>query len=194
MPDSPEQGPSRKPRADGERNRSLLIAAAKQAFAEKGTAASLEQIARDAGVGIGTLYRHFPTRDALVEAVYRQESDALVEAAARLAADLPPVEALRAWLLLFIEYLAAKEGMTDALNALIGGTDALYSASSARITDAIGTLARRAAETGAIRLDIEPLDLVRAIAGLAKLNPAADWKRSAIRMVDILLNGLRVGP
>jgi len=114
--------PARRPRADAERNRARPLSA-KTVFAERGRAASLDEIARAAGVGIGTLYRRFPTRDALVEAVYRNESDQLFAAAARLARTRPPVEALRAWLLLFVDHLAVKRGMSEALGSIAGGGD-----------------------------------------------------------------------
>src|ERR1039457_1512600 len=116
----------RRRRSDGERNRSRLIAAAKLAFAERGGAASLEGIARAAETSIASLYRHFPTRDALIEAVYRQETETLITAAARLMTEREPVTALREWLLLFVEFLDAKQGMAKALDTLIGGPDALY--------------------------------------------------------------------
>jgi AcrR family transcriptional regulator len=181
---------SRKPRADGERNRARLLEVAKQAFADRGAGASLEQVARDAGVAIGTLYRHFPTRDALIEAVYQQETDALVAGAARLSADLPPVAALRAWLLLFVDFLVAKQDMAEALKTLIGG-DALSADATARISTTLERLVADAEATGAIRMEIEPLDLLRAIGGVINLNRGAHWRTSAVRMVDVLLDGLR---
>src|ERR1700710_2006963 len=119
----------RKPRADAERNRARLLETAKAAFAEKGSGASLDEIARIAGVGAGTLYRHFPTRDALVAAVYRNETEQLVAAADRLAETHPPVAALREWLLLFVDYMATKHGMSEVLNSIVGGASDLYSAS-----------------------------------------------------------------
>lgn len=190
--DSPSP-PRRKARADGERNRALLIEFAKRAFAERGASASLEQIARDAGLGIGTLYRHFPSRDVLIEAIYRQETDALVDAATRLQSAHPPVAALREWLLLFVDFLAVKKGMAEVLGTLIGGTDSLASDASVRVTAALDRLANAASATGDIRWDISPVDLLRAIGGIANLNPDDEWRASAIRMVDLLLGGLRVG-
>lgn len=180
-------------RADGERNRMRLLDAAKQVFAAQGASTSLEQVARDAGVGIGTLYRHFPTRDSLIEAVYRQETDALVDAADRLSAEHPPLEALRQWMLMFVEFLAAKHGMTDVLGTLIGGPDALSADASARVTAAIDRLAQEAEATGAVRFDVEPTDLLRAIGGVANLKSGGNWRASAERMVDVLLAGLRRG-
>jgi AcrR family transcriptional regulator len=167
-----------------------LLEVARQAFSDKGAGASLEQIARDAGVAIGTLYRHFPTRDALIEAVYQQETDALVAGGTRLSAELPPVQALRTWLLLFVDFLVAKQDMAEALKTLIGG-DALSADATARITTTLERLAAEAEATGTIRMAIEPLDLLRAIGGVVNLNRGANWRASAVRMVDVLLDGLR---
>src|SRR5689334_7859041 len=129
--------PLRKPRADAERNRRQLLDAARLAFAERGAAASLEEIARMAGVGIGTLYRHFPTRDALVEQVYRHEAQQLAEAAVRLSEEPKPLEALRRWLLLFVDHLVTKQSMAELLNGLTGGPDELYASSTALVRDAV---------------------------------------------------------
>lgn len=126
MADEGEPTTVRKPRADAERNRVRLLETAKAAFADKGSGASLDEIARIAGVGAGTLYRHFPTRDALVAAVYRNETDQLVAAADRLAKMDPPVTALREWLLLFVDYIATKHGMYEVLNSIVGGTSNIY--------------------------------------------------------------------
>jgi AcrR family transcriptional regulator len=180
----------RKPRADAERNRLRLLEKAKTAFAEKGSAASLDEIARAAGVGIGTLYRHFPTRDALIAAVYQNESDQLARAAARLAETEPPIEALRAWLIQFVDYLATKHGMTEVLNSIVGGPSGLYAASGPNMIAAFGMLADRAVASGEIRVDIDPLDLLRAIAGVANVSPGPNSEDAAKRMVDILIAGL----
>ena len=182
---------ARKPRADAERNRLLLVEQAKATFAEKGSAASLDEIARAAGVGIGTLYRHFPTRDALVSAVYRKESDQLAAAAPRLAGTLDPVAALRAWMLLFVDYLATKRGMAEVLNSLTDGPSGLYAESSHGMLTALGMLVDRASTSGDLRSDIDPADLLRAVGGVAYLSPAPDWQETARRMVDILIAGLR---
>jgi AcrR family transcriptional regulator len=181
----------RKPRADAERNRKLLLDAAMAAFAAQGATASLEEIARSAGVGIGTLYRHFPTRDVLIENVYRQAIGQLGAAAESLAQTHPPFEALRQWLLLFVDYLATKKIMADALNTLVTGTAELYAASGSLLQAAIAALTDRAVANGDIVLDVEPLDLLRAIAGVAHASPGADWQASARRMVAILLAGMR---
>jgi len=181
----------RKPRADAERNRLRLLAVAKAVFAEKGSGASLDEIARIAGVGPGTLYRHFPTRDALVAAVYRNEMEQFVAAADRLAELHPPLTALREWLLLFVDYIAAKHGMAELLNSIAGGTSALYSASTVQMKQAMATLVERAVASGDIRLDLDPLDLLRAIAGVANIGSGADGEQAAKRLVDILIAGVR---
>jgi AcrR family transcriptional regulator len=181
----------RKPRADAKLNRVRLLETAKAAFAEKGPGASLDEIARTAGVGAGTLYRHFPTRDALVEAVYRNESEQLVAAADRLAQIHPPVTALREWLLLFVDYIATKHGMYEVLNSIVGGTSDLYSASTAQVKQAISRLVDRAVASTDIRLDLDPLDLLRALAGVANLGSGPDGERAAKRLIDILIAGIR---
>jgi AcrR family transcriptional regulator len=181
----------RKPRADAQRNRVRLLETAKAAFAERGSGASLDEIARTAGVGAGTLYRHFPTRDALIEAVYRNETEQLVAAAARLAETHPPMTALREWLLLFVDYMATKHGMYEALNSIVGGTSDLYSASTAQVKQAIAKLIDGAVASGDIRLALDPLDLLRALAGVATISSGPDGRQAAKRMVDILIAGIR---
>jgi AcrR family transcriptional regulator len=181
----------RRPRADAERNRLRLLETARPVFEEKGSAASLEEIAAAAGLGIGTLYRHFPTRDALIEAVYRNESKQLFLAAERLAAKHPPVMALREWLLVFVSYLNAKHGMAEVLNSLVGGASALYAESGAQMKQAITKLVQGAIATGEIRWDTDPLDLLRALAGVMGKNAGSESKRSASHLVDILIAGMR---
>lgn len=180
----------RRPRSDGERNRLKLIDAAKRVFAEKGAAATLEQVARAADVSIASLYRHFPTRDAVISAVYRQEVDALIEAAERLVADREPEAALREWLTLFVDFLDAKHGMAEAMNTLIGGPEDLYSKTPDRLASPITALVSRAVEAGVVRGDVEPLDLLRALSGVATIRVSDTWKRSAIRMIELLLSGM----
>jgi AcrR family transcriptional regulator len=186
----PASKPSRRPRSDGERNRLQLIDAAKRVFAEKGAAASLEQIAREAKVSIASLYRHFPTRDAVISAVYRQEVDTLIEAADRLVAEQEPKAALREWLMLFIDFLDAKHGMAEAMDTLMGGPEDLYSKTPDRLASPITTLVTHAIETGTFESNVEPLDLLRALSGVATIRVNENWKRSAARMVDLLLAGM----
>jgi AcrR family transcriptional regulator len=187
-------GGSRKPRADARRNRDRLLEAAKAAFAELGPEASLDEIARRAGVGIGTLYRHFPTREAIVEAVYRREVQQLADAAPRLAESLPPAEALRAWMGVFIDYIAAKKVIAPALKSLVGGGSALYADSGARIQEAMALLVERARASGDIRPGADAADLLRALIGFAYVNSAPDWEASARRLADLLFDGLRSQP
>lgn len=186
-----ESAPTRRPRADGERNRVRLIATAKAAFAQKSAAVSLEHIAREADVSIATLYRHFPTRDELIAAVYQQEVTALIEAADQLMIEREPAAALREWLMLFVEFLDAKHGMAEAMDTLIGGPEPLYSRTPHRLDVPIKTLVAGGVATGVFRDDFEPHDLLRALSGVAHVRPSENWKRSAVQMVDILLKGMQ---
>ena len=186
-----ESARTRRPRADGERNRARLIAAAKGAFAEKGAAVGLEHIAREADVSIATLYRHFPTRDELIAAVYQQEVTALIEAADRLMTEREPAAALREWLMLFVEFLDTKHGMAEAMDTLIGGPEPLYSRTPHRLDVPIKTLVAGGVASGVFRDDFEPHDLLRALSGVAHVRPSENWKRSAVQMVDILFKGMQ---
>jgi AcrR family transcriptional regulator len=181
----------RKPRADARRNRDVLLEAAKATFAEVGAEASLDEIARRAGVGIGTLYRHFPTRDAIVEAVYRREVQQLADAAPRLIESVAPAEALRAWMRLFVDYVAAKKVIAPALKSLVGGGSALYADSGTRITEAMALLVERARASGDIRPNADSADLLRALVGFAYVNSAPDLEASARRLIDLLIDGLK---
>jgi AcrR family transcriptional regulator len=181
----------RKPRADAERNRLLLMETAKTVFADKGSSASLEEIARIAGVGIGTLYRHFPTRDALVSAIYRNETAQLAAAAKSLAETHPPVEALRLWLVQFVDYVVTKHGMSEVLDSLVGGTSELYADSADLIIGAVNLLVDRAVATGEIRLAMDPLDILRALAGGASISCGPAWRDAARQLIDILIAGMR---
>jgi AcrR family transcriptional regulator len=181
----------RKPRTDAQRNRELILEVAKEAFTRHGANTSLDDIARDASVGPGTLYRHFPTRDALIEAVYRTEVEKLAAAERKFAESMPPVEALRAWMRLFVDYVAAKHLIAPALNTLVGGASKLYEGSRAQIQGAIETLVKRAIKSGDIRKDLDPFDLLRALIGVSNVASTPDWQQSAKRLVDILIAGSR---
>jgi AcrR family transcriptional regulator len=183
--------PKRKPRADGARNRQLLIDAAKVGFAESGLNVSLEDIARRAGVGIGTLYRHFPSREAVVEAVYRRELEQLVDAAPQLLEASPPGEALHRWMHLFIDYIATKRLIAPSLAAVAGRAPALHTSPVELIKGALTTLVKRAVASGEVRKDIDPSDLLRAMVGVSYGNPDAGWQASARRLIDLLMDGLR---
>jgi AcrR family transcriptional regulator len=184
--------PVRKPRADSARNRQLLIDTAKAAFADVGVGVSLEEIARRAGVGIGTLYRHFPSREAVVEAVYRREVEQLAEAVPRLLRTSPPEEALHKWMHLFVDYIATKRMIAPSLGAATGGASALRANSTELITHAMTTLVKRAVERGQVRKDIAPSDLLRAMVGVSYGNPDEAWEASARRLIDLLMDGLRL--
>ncbi|HTB90413.1 MAG TPA: TetR/AcrR family transcriptional regulator [Steroidobacteraceae bacterium] len=183
--------PARKPRADSARNRQLLIDAAKAGFSSVGLDVSLEEIARRAGVGIGTLYRHFPTREAVVEAVYRREVEQLSEAVPQLLQSSPAGEALHKWMHLFVDYIATKRIIAPSLAAAAARTPALHKTSLELITGAISTLVKRAIASGDVRKDIDPSDLLRAMVGVSYGNPDAGWEASARRLIDILMDGLR---
>ena len=183
--------PVRRPRADAERNRLNLLETAKPILAQKGARASLDEIARTAGVGIGTLYRHFPTRDHLVIAVYEAEIDKLVAAAGALEQTHTPTEALREWIYLFIAFVATKYGMSDAIGSLVNGHSELYSASTERIRETIANLVNRAEAAGELRANLDPLDMLRAVAGLRGDSEGPQWQDAARRLTDILLAGMR---
>jgi AcrR family transcriptional regulator len=191
MPTKRKSASVRKPRSDAQRNRERILEVARQAFSRSGADTSLDEIAREAGVGPGTLYRHFPTREQLLEAVYRSEMEKLAAAEQRFAEELPPIEALRAWLLLFVDYIAAKQLIAPALNALVGDPKKVFEASYARIWEAIRALVKRAIKNGDIRKDLDPIDLLRALIGVASVATSPDWQHSARRLVEILIAGAR---
>jgi AcrR family transcriptional regulator len=174
---------------DAQRNRERILEVAKEAFTRFGADASLDDIAKQAGVGAGTLYRHFPTRDALIEAVYRSEVEKLALAARTFAEEMAPIEALRAWMLLFVDHIAAKQIIAPALNSVVGGASKLYQGSRSQVRGAIEMLVKRAIKSGDMRRDFDAFDLLRALIGVAHVDSDPDWKRSARRLVDILIAG-----
>lgn len=182
---------ARRLRSDSIRNRELLLEAAAAVFSAGGPGASLEAVAKRAGVGIGTLYRHFPTREALFEAVYRHEVDQLGELAERLATEGTPLDALRRWLHANVQLVATKKGMLAAL-ALAAGPSELYAYSFDRLKKAVGSLLRRAINAGDIRSDIKPDELLRALVGMCYMHDQPGWQRSVLHLVDIFVDGLRV--
>lgn len=181
----------RRPRADAQRNRERILEVAKEAFTRSGADVSLDDVAKQAAVGAGTLYRHFPTRDALLEAVYRSEVAKLAAAEGEFARTMPPVEALRAWMLLFVDYIAAKQIIAPALNTMVGGPSKVFQATGVQVKEAIGALVKRAVESGDLRPDIEPLDLLKALVGVSNVAMGGEWKQSARRLVEILILGSR---
>ena len=191
MPKKSPQSAERKPRADAQRNRERILEVAKGAFTQFGANASLDDIAKEAGVGPGTLYRHFSTRDALLEAVYRSEVEKLAAAERKFAATMSPIEALRTWMLLFVDYIATKQLIAPAVNTLFEKPSKLFEPSGALVKGAINSLVQRAIESGDIRPDLDPFDLLRALVGVSNVASTPDWPESARRLVHILLAGSR---
>jgi AcrR family transcriptional regulator len=191
MKKSAARNPARKPRSDARRNRERILEVAKQVFTRRGADASMDEIAKRAKIGPGTLYRHFPTRDQLLAAVYITEVEKLGAAQKKLSAELPPLQALRAWLLIFIDYIAAKKIIAPALNAMAGGPSRVFQQSSRVMEEAASALASRAVSSGDLRPDVDPVDFMRAIYGLSTAGSADDWPGKARKFVDILLRGSR---
>jgi AcrR family transcriptional regulator len=185
---------TRKPRADAARNRERVLAAAKAVFSAGGAEASLEAVARTAGVGIGTLYRHFPTREALFEAVYRREVEHLADLAEKLKQKASPVEALRLWMRSNVKFVATKKGMSAALALAAYKNSELFSYSFDQLTRAVGGLLDRAIAAGEVRDDITPADLLRALVGMCYLHDQPGWQTSVLRLVDVFVDGLRIRP
>jgi len=191
MTRKPSQPAPRKPRMDALRNRKRILEVAKEAFKRFGGDASLDDIAKQAGVGAGTLYRHFPSRDELIEGVYRNEVEKLAAAASHFTETMSPLEALRAWMLLLVDYMAAKHIIAPALNTIAGGPSRLHEGSRSLIQGAIDGLAKRAKRSGDLRRDLDASDLLRALIGVSHVGFGADWQQSARRLVDILIAGSR---
>jgi AcrR family transcriptional regulator len=182
----------RRPRADAVRNRERVLEAAKAVFSAGGPDASLEAVARRAGVGIGTLYRHFPTREALFEAVYRREVQQLSELAEALKSEAKPVDALRRWLRSNVEFVATKKGMSAALALAVHGSSELSAYTFDRLTKAVGALLDRAVAAGEIRADIGPEDVLRALVGMCYMHDQPGWQATVLRLLDVFIDGLRV--
>ena len=187
----PPPSAARKPRADAQRNRERILEVAKLAFTRHGDEATLDDIARGADIGPGTLYRHFPTRDALIEAVYRSEVEKLTAAGERFAATRPPLEALRAWMLLFIDHVASKKLILPAMDSVAGGAIRLMEGTRGLIHGAFLALIQRAMDNGDLRAEIDPDDFVRALVGVFHQTAMPGWEASARRIVDILIAGSR---
>jgi AcrR family transcriptional regulator len=183
---------TRKPRADAVRNRERVLEAAKAVFSAGGAEASLEAVAQEAGVGIGTLYRHFPTREALFEAVYRREVQQLADLAEQLKQQAPPVDALRQWMRSIVKFVATKKGMSAALALAVDKDSKLVSSSADRLARAVGGLLDRAIAAGEIRDDVSPEDLLRALVGMCYMHDQPGWQTSVLRLVDVFIDGLRV--
>ena len=197
---SPVPSRSRKPasgakglRADAQRNRDKLLEVAAAAFAEHGVEASLEEIARRARVGIGTLYRHFPTREHLVEVVYRREVELLCAAADELAQRERPDIALEQWMQRFVGFIATKRGMANSLQLLSASNSQLFAKTWGMVPQALHRLVEAAASAGLIRNDIESTDVLQALAGIYSAPNSPDWRERSRRLVRLLMDGLRAG-
>ncbi|HZZ89263.1 MAG TPA: TetR/AcrR family transcriptional regulator [Caulobacteraceae bacterium] len=189
----PDDSPSpRLPRADSQRNRERLLGVAKAAFTQENADVALEEIARRAGVGIGTLYRHFPDRGALLAAVYRRELEQLTAAADALLAEGVPIQALEGWLEQLVDYMATKRVIAPALQASPKGAEA-YAAAGPVLSEALERLVRAGVASGDIRADMRSEDLMRLIAGVSYGYDKPDWEPSARRLIGVLVAGLRSG-
>nr|WP_222857061.1 TetR/AcrR family transcriptional regulator [Agrobacterium pusense] len=178
-------------RADARRNREKLIEVAALAFSEQGAAASLEDIARRAGVGIGTLYRHFPTREHLVEGVYRRELEILATAAGDLIREEEPAKAVEEWMNRFVSYMAAKRGMANSLKLLFTSNSALFAEGSKLLHTAFEELLDNAVKADAVKGDIAGADVLNALFGIYSIPEGPDWRDRAHRIVRLVMDGLR---
>lgn len=178
-------------RADAQRNRDRLLEVAVRAFSQDGPDVTLEAIAKNAGVGIGTLYRHFPTREALVEAAYRNELAKLSDAAEELLEIMPPDEATRIWMDRFVDYMTTKRGMAEALRAVIASGGNPYAESRDSLIAAVTTLLGAAAAAGTVRSDIEPGDVLASLSGVSLATSEPEQREQGRRMLDLLMDGLR---
>ena len=184
---------TRAQRCDAVRNRERLVEVAADAFSANGVETSLEEIARCACVGIGTLYRHFPTRDALVEAVYRRNVDQLIDGADELAATLPPDEALAEFMQRFIGYVASKKGLATYLKSMVSADSELFTDSKKRVHDTIAVLIKSAADAGTIRADADPDDVIHTLGGFCLMNDVNADPEQGRRVAQLLMDGLRYG-
>jgi AcrR family transcriptional regulator len=186
-------GGDRRMRSDAQRNRERLLAAAVAAFSREGPEATLESIAKDAGVGIGTLYRHFPSREALVDAAYRSELARLCDAVPELLDAMPADKAVRTWMDMFIEYMTTKRGMADALRMVIASGGNPFAESRSRLLAASCALMRAGAADGTLRGDLDPADLLTSVSGVSLAAGDPGQRAQAGRLLDLLMDGLRCG-
>ncbi|QFU89774.1 TetR/AcrR family transcriptional regulator [Amycolatopsis sp. YIM 10] len=184
---------ARAPRADAQRNRDKLVQAARAAFATADDAVPLEGIARDAGVGIGTLYRHFPTREALVEAVYAAELDEVTGCVPALLSQLPPDAALRAWMQRYAAFVATKRGMAETLRAGWASGRISTPETRERITAAVATFLAGGAEAGSLRADVDPFDVTLMLLGILLATAGNDPDQTG-RLLDLVMDALRAKP
>jgi AcrR family transcriptional regulator len=183
--------PARRLRADAQANEDRVLEAAARAFARDGADASVRAIAKDAGVGIGTVYRRFPAREDLVWAIYRSEVDRICALAPGLLEQQPPAQALRAWMESFLGFLAAKRGMADALKAALSADKGQRLETRALITAALAGLLAAGAADETIRPDADALDVMMALGGIALIAGEPEQRQQAARLLDLLMDGLR---
>ena len=186
-------GAQRAQRVDACRNRDRLLEVASEAFTAHGVDTSLEKIAKAAGVGIGTLYRHYPTRDALVEAVYRHNVDLLCESAGELSATLPPDEALAEWMQRFVAYVGSKRGLAPYLKSVVSADSDLFESTLARVREAVTGLLDAAEKAGTIRPGNDGMGLLRALSGVCLMSDQPDAADSGCNVAGLLMDGLRYG-
>ena len=180
-------------RADAQRNREQLLAAAVAAFSKDGPEVTLESIAKDAGVGIGTLYRHFPSREALVDAAYRSELARLCDSVPALLGEMQADKAMRTWMDQFIEYMTTKRGMSDALRKVIASGGNPFAESRTRLLAAFAALMQAGAADGTMRSDLDPADLLASMSGVSLAVGDPAQREQAGRLLDLLMDGLRYG-
>ena len=184
---------ARAQRCDAVRNRDRLVEVAADAFAANGVETSLEEIAKCACVGIGTLYRHFPTRDALVEAVYRRNVDQLIAGADELAATKPADEALAEFMQRFVEYVASKKGLATYLKTMVSADSELFTHSKERVQATIAMLIKSAADAGTIRQGTDPDDVIHTLGGFCLMNDVNANPEQGKRVAALIMDGLRYG-
>lgn len=180
---------ARAQRADASRNRERLVEVASEVFAASGVDASLEKIAKQAGVGIGTLYRHFPTRDALIEAVYRHNVDVLCASADELAATLPPDQALAEWMQRFVAYVPGKKGMASYLKSVVDADSDLFESTHARVRETVDRLMQAAVEAGTVRPGVDGMEVLRGLSGVCLMSGPSDSGGATV--AGLLMDGLR---
>lgn len=193
-PPKPKASPKRRTRADAARNRERLLDAAKLVFARDGAGASLESVVREARLGTGTLYRHFPTREALYEAVYRRDIEQLVELSAGTLATADPIEGVRQWLQAMVGVIATKKGMIAAFALAADTTSTISARWTGSLVVALDTMLGRAVAAGQVRRDVSGEELLLAVVGMCMLRDAPGWQASVSRLIDLLIDGLRVPP
>ncbi|MCI1747885.1 MAG: TetR/AcrR family transcriptional regulator [Acidipropionibacterium sp.] len=181
-------------RADARRNQQRLLTAAAKVFARDGVQTSLNGIAREAGVGIATLFRHFPTREALIEATFRNELARLCDAAPELSAELSADEAMASWMERFLEYMTTKHGMVDTLQAMMTTGSPLYNETLGRLISATQTLIAAGIGSGRFRSDVAASDVLAQLGGIAYMAGEPEQRDQARRMIALLIDGLRLMP